>query len=284
MHIIENAKLKDARLTCSNSQLLLGSKQALPLLHLESTACDAIISLQGAQLLQFTPKHSKPWLYLDNKNSFTAGDSIIGGIPLCLPWFGHHSNRDWPIHGYAQNNDWQLERIEQEQQSIMLEFSYQHEATEQFPYRFLAKHSLRLGDDIQLSLSLENQSAETLPLSFAWHTYYKLDKSQHCQLNGLQQQFYLDNLQQLQRSQLQGAIAFTDAIDAVFEQAPETQILDTGLHQLHIDGEHCPSCIVWQPSSESPFACVERGFAFADSLQLAPKQYIRCSMHIKETP
>jgi|SRR5690554_370742 len=284
MHIIQNAKLKGVNLTLSDSRLLFSSQQALPLLQLKTDQCQAIISLQGAQLLQFTPKNGKPWLYLDNQNSFVAGDAIIGGIPLCLPWFGHHSNKQWPIHGYAQTHQWHLECIQQHPQYISLEFSYQHEATSAFPFRFLARHTMHLGETIQLRLQLDNQSQQSLPLSFAWHTYFRLDATKQAHLSGLQQHVYLDNLQQLEHRQQQGLIQFGHATDAVFEQTQHAQLLDTGSHRLFIDGEHCPTCIVWQPAGENAFACVERGFAFADSLQLDRQQQLRCSMQIKEIP
>lgn len=283
MHIIKNAKLKDATLKLCNSQQLFASQHALTLLQLESSHCHAIISLQGAQLLQFTPKRAKPWLYIDPDNQFVPGDAIAGGIPLCLPWFGRHHQCDYPIHGYGQNVEWQLCDITQQAQSICFDFSYQHEPTQQFPFRFLACHRICLGADIHLQLIVYNQSAQAFPLSFAWHSYFNLDKSKACQLNGLQQEFYLDNLQQLEVKQQTGRIDFSQAIDAVFEQAPTTQTLYTGQQQLLIEGEHCPTCIVWQPNGSSPFACVERGFAFDDSIQLAPNQGISCNMSIKET-
>src|SRR5690606_16135191 len=99
-----------------------------------SADCSAIIALQGAQLLQFTPRNRQPWLYLPATNDFREGVPVEGGIPLCLPWFGRHADPQLPIHGYLRQQLWQLDDVFAAAEGITLQLRYQHLPTAMFPF------------------------------------------------------------------------------------------------------------------------------------------------------
>jgi D-hexose-6-phosphate mutarotase len=41
--------------------------------------------------------------------TFIAGKTIRGGIPVCWPWFGAHSDHgDYPAHGFARAAVWEV--------------------------------------------------------------------------------------------------------------------------------------------------------------------------------
>lgn len=281
-----NAKTSSRWLQKTDSHHCFGSRQHLPLLKLETPLCSAIIAPQGAQLLQFTPKQtpqSTPWLWLPPDATFTPGEPVNGGIPLCLPWFGRHRNAEWPIHGYLRQQDWQLDSVQEQQQTVHLQFSYRHQASRYFPYAFDAIHHISLSDHIALSLELHNHDPQPVPFSWAWHSYFQVDDVPGTTLAGLDQQPFLDNLDNLQKRRQHGIIRFDQPIDAVFEQTQHAQQLSSGRQQRLIDGEHCPSCIVWQPGSAAGnFVCVERGGAFADRFILNRGERFCATMTIKE--
>jgi glucose-6-phosphate 1-epimerase len=268
-------------LSYSNSQALFHSKAKLPLICVNTPLCNAIISPQGAQLLQYANQTKQPWLFLNKQQSFQQGQAIIGGIPLCLPWFGRHANRDYPIHGYLQNQPWQLQQAYQQQQTVVLHFHYQHTPTTYFPFHFSAEHIIKLSDEIELTLVLHNQEQQNLPISFAWHSYFAT--ANPAQIHGLEQYDFLDNLDGLSQKPQNGAIVLPKAIDAVFQQASSQQILQQPQQRLQISGEHCPTCIIWQPEQHKDFVCLERGAAFADTITLRAQQTFTSSMTIRET-
>src|SRR5690625_5956570 len=80
--------------TCSltNSQELYTESegQGLPLIQVKSPLCQAVIALQGAQILEFKNSAGTPLLWLSPQCRFNPGSALRGGIPLCLPWFGPH--------------------------------------------------------------------------------------------------------------------------------------------------------------------------------------------------
>lgn len=77
----------------------------IPVLVIDHEIGQATISLQGAQLLSWKPKHQQEILWLSEIEPFTLGNAIRGGIPLCYPWFG---NAKKPIHGTARLRLWEL--------------------------------------------------------------------------------------------------------------------------------------------------------------------------------
>lgn len=253
----------------------------VPLVSIETPFCQAIISLQGGQLLQFRSYRQHDWLHCPKELSLKRHQAINAGIPLCLPWFGRHAQAGFPIHGYLREQLWQIEAIQcDKRQGIKLDLSYQHLANAQFPFNLTVKQSLYFHQSLQLNLALSNQSDRCLPLSFAWHSYWQTEKSSY--LQGLQQHTYLDNQDELKRKLCKEPIQFNHAMDKVFEAASVEQSLYNPQFNLHFTADNCPTRIVWQPKAQSNFACVEHGFAFADSIELAAGETTHSSLTIKE--
>src|SRR5690554_7521604 len=50
-------------------------------LQIRNTHGEALIALQGAQVLQYTPKGQKPLIWLSEQAQFKQGRSVRGGIP-----------------------------------------------------------------------------------------------------------------------------------------------------------------------------------------------------------
>ena len=63
----------------------------LEAIQVSNPFCEALISLQGAQVLKFfSKKHNKDLLWLSDLHQYQSCKAIRGGIPLCFPWFGGH--------------------------------------------------------------------------------------------------------------------------------------------------------------------------------------------------
>jgi D-hexose-6-phosphate mutarotase len=67
------------------------ASEQITILEVENTHASASISLFGAQVLSFRPKHDgRERLFLSTCTRWDGSKSIRGGIPLCWPWFGAH--------------------------------------------------------------------------------------------------------------------------------------------------------------------------------------------------
>ena len=270
------------------------SERSLPLLIINTNNCDAVISLQGAQILQFQPKGEKPWLWLSPHARFEPGKSLRGGIPVCLPWFGvNQQDSQKPKHGFVRTATWQLEQVlnTQNTMQIIFSFSYTGDKPELFGTAFDAQLIIQLSNEIEMTLHIQNKGLQTEDFSWAFHTYFAADNLANVSISGLDQLSYLDNTLGLKTRTQTGDVKFVGEVDSVYQNtAAPQQLIDQLIDQLpsqppeqrtlEIKGSNCPTCIIWNPGKDSAenmtdvkesykdFICLERGCAFSDTIQL----------------
>jgi len=260
------------------------AESGLPLLHIHNRYCEAVIAPQGAHVLEFTPTDSSPLLWLSPKAKFAKGQAIRGGIPVCLPWFGvNQRDPDKPKHGFVRNRDWQLTQVSSTDTGatqLVFAFSYSDIEPKLFAYPFQVTLTITLSHNLELTLSVTNTGTETMPFSWALHSYHPVANLATTQVEGLDGKRYLDNTRGLQPAIQSGAVVFDGEVDRAYEQVDATQILN-GNPRITVTGENCDSAIVWNPGGElastigdigrdayDQFVCVERGAAFGDEWEL----------------
>ncbi len=258
----------------------------LPLLVLDTQACRAVIALQGAQLLEFTPKEGKPLLWLSPNCDFSPGKALRGGVPICLPWFGvNRRDPSQPKHGFARNRDWLLTQLTQLTDGrCKISFTLDAPANDSFAHHFSARLTLTLGKSAHIALSLTNHSTSTMPCSWALHSYHPVASLADVRVQGLAEREYLDNLENLARKQQQGNLIFNGEVDRVFHNV-ECTLAILGDPRIHLRHDNCPSVITWNPGAENArkisdigegeeqhFICVERGAVLGEEWLLAPKE------------
>ncbi len=254
---------------------------ALPLLIINNKYCEAVVALQGAQLLEFTPHKGEPLLWLSPNAIFEPGQAIRGGIPVCLPWFGvNQSAPEKPKHGFLRNRDWQLSRVattDSGATQLTLAFQYETLEPELFVFPFTVELNITLSDSLELSITTTNTGHETMPLSWAFHSYHPVANLADVRIEGLEGARYLDNTQGLEPDIQKGAISFNGELDRAYEKVGAKQLINA-TPTISISGENCDSAIVWNPGTENSaamadvgsgnheqFVCLERGEAFGDA-------------------
>lgn len=273
----------------SHSQALYHSLDKQSLLRLTHPKFSAVIALQGAQLLSFCPQNQPDWFWLQPRQSFHPGSPILGGIPICAPWFGAVKQ---PLHGFVQRKPWVLAGLEESQSHIRLTFCYQHEKDTKGSTAFTLWHSISLSSSgLELELHWQNNSLQIAKnLSFAWHSYFACtdNLNQAASLSGLENLLYYDNLQGLSQHLQQGKIVANKALDRVFCYANAPLQLQAA-NKLTLSGNRCPSTIVWRPEAGDKvfgsnayrnFLCVEKGSVFDNAFSLKPKQTLTATLRI----
>ncbi|MCK7595995.1 D-hexose-6-phosphate mutarotase [Microbulbifer sp. CAU 1566] len=269
-------------LSRTDSGTLYG-KPGLDLLLIETGLCRAVISLQGAQVLEFTAEGRAPLLWLSPSAQFEPGTAVRGGVPLCLPWFGEN-RRDpsKPKHGLVRNQLWELAGTDElADGTLVLDFRFVHPGDALFAASFECVLKVSLGKSLGFDLSLSNTAAEAAEYSWALHSYFAVDNVAEVEVEGLDGVEYLDKTRGFARDCLEGLQTFPTEVDRVFEQAPARQTIRTP-NPITADSENCHTVITWNPGAELAatladigadyrgFVCVEHGNAFADSWQLQP--------------
>lgn len=127
----------------------------------------------------------------------------LGGIPFLGPWANRldepafyangkkypfnmelgNVNGPRPIHGFLSSTDkWQVVEVKSDASSAWvtsrLEFYRQPQWMAQFPFAHTIEMTYRLRDGVvEVSTTVQNLSAEPMPLSIGYHPYYRLTDS-----------------------------------------------------------------------------------------------------------
>ncbi len=285
-------------------------------LSIDDPICKAKISEKGAQLLSFKPKlkeeeshqvgdstkYDEDWLWLSP--SIVSDKAIRGGIPICFPWFGvNQENPQLPKHGFVRDQLWQLAKIEERENSVYIQFSFDYQSYSDLAISqglnklwkddFKLEMNFYLSNHIDIEFNITHQGPSKREFSFALHSYFAINNILEASVTGLEGKHYLDNTQGLSIQTQSGPVEFTQEVDRVYESTTQAQLLKQSLHsQLKIDGQNCPTCIVWNPGEKlaqkiddikdcfQDYVCVERGAAFADSIDIEPLQKYNMRMSI----
>ncbi len=273
-------------LSLTSSKVLYGSAESLPLIKVDSPLCEAVIALQGAQLLEYKPKGALSWLWLSPKATFSKGSAIRGGIPICAPWFGvNQLDPQKPKHGFVRTQEWVLKNIsEQSDGTVKLDFEFTSAESDLviFPFSFQLALSITLSEQVTLSFNILNIGHSIMPFSWAFHSYFGVDNLEEVRVAGLDQQTYLDATDNFFSKRQEGDVQFKGEVDSVYENTNKQQAI-LGKPSINIEGEGCPTAIIWNPGIDlahkmadisathfNEFICVERGAAFENSVNIAP--------------
>lgn len=264
-------------------------KQGLHGWSIDTPACQALVSRQGAQLLAFQARGQAPLLWCSPLATRAPGKAIRGGIPLCFPWFGPHpADAGKPTHGFARQRDWTLVATRQLAEALQLEFTLAaDDATRAlWPHDFLATLSMTLGHAPALQLTVTNTGAAPFRFAFAWHSYFPLADSRRARVEGLEGSLCIDQRPPGRpRHRQQGIVRFQGETDCIFlHTRGHCRLVDELRQQVwRIEAEGCRSVIAWNPGPEKTarladmppgawqeMACVETGNVEDDAPILSP--------------
>jgi glucose-6-phosphate 1-epimerase len=273
-------------------------KPGLPLIVVDNPHCHAVISVQGAHLVEFNRKNNggeaaTPFLWLSPNANFTQGTAIRGGIPICFPWFGPHAhNADLPKHGFARIRNWRLTNTIETAQDTKLCFALtsDHRTLQVYPYAFTAELFFTLGKTLAIELNVTNRSDSTMPVSWAFHSYFPVSNTAQISVPELSGLKYRDKTDNSNEETMTPKLDFSRHTDAVFNRTPDQITLVRPEGSLSIVSNNAPTTIAWNPNigadtmgdlgpdTHPHFVCVERGAAFDDAWQLPAGESICASM------
>ncbi len=263
------------------------------LIHIAVTSAQASarISLQGAQIIQWTPQGEKPIIWLSDAATFRPGKSIRGGAPICWPWFGPHATRaDFPAHGFARTLSWEmLTAAAQPDGTVRIALHLPSDAMpkDQWPHDTTLECHFTIGTQLEVNLVTHNRSAHSLPLSQALHTYFRIGDIRQIQLTGLEDCPYLDKTLNGLHATQQGAVHFSQETDRIYLNSRRDILIEDPVLQrrIRITKSGSASTVVWNPWIEKStkmgdmgdegyltMVCVENANAADDTIQLAPGQ------------
>ena len=264
----------------------------LPMLLVENRQARAVIALQGAHVMSFQPKGQREMLWVSPKTLFESGKPIRGGIPLCLPWFGPHSEDKTWLHGFARTRQWTLvgsNTLADGATRLVLELSGEATLCALWPHDFLFHLEIVVGKTLRLEMTVENRGQAPAPLAFAFHTYFAVPDVAQAVISGLEGTSFIDKTDNLARKTQQGEFTISAMTDRVYLDVPAKQRIKSEDGAITIESpSRC--AIVWNAwhndknigdigeGNHVGYVCVERGDAADHAVTLAPGAPYRCWM------
>ena len=260
-------------------------------IEVDNDFATAAISLSGGHLLRWQPKtQAEPVIWLSEAAKVQPGKSIRGGVPVCWPWFGAHSTEaDFPAHGYARTAAWQVVEtaaLANGETEIELALDESNHNGSLWPYTTPLSLRITVGQRLKMCLTTRNDSADSVEISEALHTYFQIGDIASIKVEGLDACQYLDKVDDFAQKTQAGAIGFVGETDRVYvDTAAECVIDDEQLQRrIHIAKHGSASTVVWSPWQDKAAAmgdlgepegwrrmvCVESANAAHNRVNIAP--------------
>ncbi len=252
---------------------------------------NAEICLYGAHIMSFRPNNSEEILWMSPKSSFQIGQPIRGGIPVCFPWFGpHKTDQQKPQHGFGRLMYWDVTETEVKTNGetlIRLQLCSSNETNAFWPHDFCAELTIVVGQTLEVSLKVTNQSAEPFEYTCALHSYYNISSIENIAITGLQGAIYHSQLEPGEFIQESPKIKIQKAETRHYHNTVATCTIEDNLYKrkIRIAKEGSKITTVWNPGKETcatindmpddaylHFICIEAVNAFDDVIKLSPKK------------
>jgi glucose-6-phosphate 1-epimerase len=206
--------------------------------------CSGSFFLLGAHIAEFQPKsQSQPILFMSDEAVFEVGKPIRGGIPLCFPWFGaNKADAKAPAHGLVRIALWDLLESKLTASGVSVTLGYQSP-----PFRLSL--TVVFGETLDVTLNVQNASADEQACEVALHTYFQLGDARRAAIVGLEQNEFRDQLTGLVHPATGTKIQFTEETDRVYRgSVPVVTIEDqANSRRIMITPRNSQSTVVWNP-------------------------------------
>ncbi len=234
---------------------------------------ELLVAQQGAHVVSYQLAGQPPLIWLNDEAVFKAGKGIRAGVPVCWPWFGNFarnppsvqamrvSNEPASAHGFVRAMDWELGGIEAEGESLKVDFvlPYPEGGFPGWPHQVDLTLSIRLDEQLHISLTSHNRGTDTVSISQALHSYFAVSDVRNVHVEGLNGLSYIDTTQDWNTATQAGDLRFTSETDRIYLNPPEQlSIVDPAWERrIELTSSGSRSAVIWNP-------WIERAAAFSD--------------------
>jgi D-hexose-6-phosphate mutarotase len=273
-----------------------------PVIKVKTTAAEARVAVQGAQVLSWIPKDAEPVLYSSPRATMEPGTAYRGGIPICWPWFGNETEvPDAPQHGFARTSFWELTEASSGAANARLEFRLPISAENRkfFPHDCEVTVGISIGDKLSVTLKTKNTGEELFKIGGALHTYLSVGDISRVQLEGLNECHYIDNVPDHPVEIFQDKpVKVEEEVDRIYRSMASVLMRDLSRSRsVFVDKAGSRSTVLWNPWIETSkkikdlpdrdykeFVCIETANAAKDRPIVRPNRTHRLETTIGLRP
>ncbi len=221
--------------------------------HLRADQGHAIVALRGAQVLQWHPTPtSQDVLWLSPTAKLSQEKPLRGGSPICWPWFGAHPNDPAaPSHGFARMAEWCVAAttVSDDATSLNLQLSKANAQTPYWHDDIHVSYEIRLGQTLQMTLTVVNTGNQALEFSEALHTYLHVGDIADVRICGLENKSYYDQVLKSRFKATSSPLKIEEEADRIYHGTHNAvRIEDDNLkRKITLQKEGSASTVVWNP-------------------------------------
>jgi glucose-6-phosphate 1-epimerase len=222
--------------------------------EINNTRAHATVSTYSGQLLSYRPKdRQEDLLFVSDKAYYEAGKAIKGGIPVCWPWFGPDpENRGRPAHGFVRNRQWQVsgsESLADGSTKIILSIADSEATRALWPHPFRLDIEITVGDTLRVELVTHNTGNDSITISQALHSYFRVGDITSVSVLGLDGINYIDKANDSARKTQAGPLTISSEVDRIYtDTSGDLTIDDASLERkISIASSGCSTAVVWNP-------------------------------------
>jgi len=226
----------------------------IPVVEIRNQQASVIISLQGAHVLSWKPQDQDEVIWLSDDATFVPGKSVRGGIPICWPWFGAHSNNTaYPAHGFARTVQWQVintQAISEGETDITFSLTtseMDNTIQQMWPSATTVEYRVNVTKNLTLKLTTYNHSDSAITIGQALHTYFSVNDINNTTVFGLEGKTYLDKPDSFNSKIQVGPIFISSEVDRVYLDTVDDVIIDDKIRKVIIKKQGSHSTVVWNP-------------------------------------
>ncbi|TEA62056.1 MULTISPECIES: D-hexose-6-phosphate mutarotase [unclassified Pseudomonas] len=260
---------------------------------------EVLVAQQGAHILSYQVDGQPPIIWLNDKAMFKTGQSIRAGVPVCWPWFGKFERNPQSVqvmrvseepaaaHGFVRTMDWELGGIETEGESLKVEFKlpYPEGGFPGWPHQVDLTLTLRLDDQLHISLTSHNRGTDSVSISQALHSYFAVSDVRNVRVEGVDGLDYIETLDDWKTHTQQGDLRFAGETDRIYlDVPPQLSIVDPAWERrIVLTATGSRTAVIWNPWIDRAAAlsdmdndgwqrmlCIETANVMSDVMTLAP--------------
>jgi glucose-6-phosphate 1-epimerase len=274
---------------------------------------ELLVAQQGAHILSYQLAGQPPLIWLNDEAVFKTGKSIRAGVPVCWPWFGNLdrnppsvqamriSDQPATAHGLVRAMDWELGAIEAEGESLKVEFvlPLPEGGLPGWPHQVDLTLSIRLDEQLHISLTSHNRGADSVSISQALHSYFAVSDVRNVHVEGLDGLSYIETLDNWKTVTQTGDLRFAGETDRIYLNTPaQLSIVDPAWERrIELTSSGSRSAVIWNPwiARAAQFSdmaddgwqrmlCIETANVMDDIVTLAPGASHTLGVSIASTP
>lgn len=264
------------------------SAAGLERLVVSNARAEAVVYLQGAQVMHFAPCGQQPLLWAADEKFYAKDKKNRGGVPIFWPWFAPVGDKSH-LHtgGWVRERPWKLESaadLADGRTALVFTIAPEREL-ECWPATLAVRYEVTVGESLELRLTTTNHGATPVVLEEALHTYFAISDIANVTFGGLEKTPYLDFFEDCARK-VEEAKPFQvsePSCHIYFTESRPMTITDAGMkRRIVITPTDGGAAVLWSPGDERAaelkdlgpawrrMVCLETANCFDAAIRLAP--------------